>query len=108
MINFKLDPEQFLALYNALGVHLDAEGAENIAGWGQVEEIRSSMANIILDSLRNVNIANNKPSFASWVEKEKKRVQELEEQLRSISVNLKQEESTIDDGLIPPRPRNEK
>lgn len=102
MINLKLDPEQFLALYNSLNYHLD--NTDNTTpGWSDVEIIKDKMKTTLIESLRKSDTSQNQTLFNTWVENEKKKIEDLENNLNMIKSNLIEEH---DDGLFM-RPENQ-
>jgi hypothetical protein len=91
-MNLYLTPEQFLALYNSLGVHLSSADPET-PGWTGVEEIRKKMEESLLDLLTSANDTKNKKTFVKWLDQEKERIHQLEDDLTSIKVSTSKDDA---------------
>jgi hypothetical protein len=88
-MNLQLTPEQFLALYNSLGVHLSSADPET-PGWTGVEEIRKKMEESILDLLSAATEEKNKKAYVRWIEHEQERISQLENDLNIIKSTPKE------------------
>jgi hypothetical protein len=99
-MNLRLDPNQFLALYNALSIQLSSTDSD-VPGWEGVEEVKKRMEEIILDSLTATEVSKAQPHFSKWADKEQQRIHQLEEDLKTISLNSSNI-NEIDDGVYAP------
>jgi len=103
-MNLRLDPNQFLALYNALSIQLSSTDSD-VPGWEGVEEVKKRMEEIILDSLTAAEFSKVQPQFSKWADKEQQRIHQLEEDLKTIGSSSASNIEEIDDGVYAPPPK---